>query len=54
MQRALGKRPRNVRNMAKYLVLYQAEGALSGISVSEMFARSTPEQTKAGLAAWQA
>jgi hypothetical protein len=30
--------------MKKYLVLYQAEGAPSAMSVSEMFARSTPEQ----------
>jgi len=40
--------------MKKYLVLYQSEGALSGVSVAEMFARSTPEQMKAGMAAWQA
>jgi hypothetical protein len=38
----------------KYLVLYQSEGALSGVSVAEMFARSTPEQMKAGMALWQA
>src|SRR5271163_2159502 len=40
--------------MAKYLVLYRAEGALSGISVAEMFASSTPEQMAAGMAAWKA
>lgn len=40
--------------MKKYLVLYRSEGALSGISVSEMFANSTPEQLKAGMGAWQA
>jgi hypothetical protein len=39
--------------MKKYLVLYQSEAALSGISVSEMFAKSTPEQMAAGMAAWQ-
>jgi hypothetical protein len=38
----------------KYLVLYRSEAALSGTSVAEMFARSTPEQIKAGMAAWQA
>jgi hypothetical protein len=41
-------------HMKKYLVLYRSEGALGGISVSEMFAKSTPEQMKAGMAAWQA
>jgi hypothetical protein len=40
--------------MAKYLVLYQSEAALTGMSVSEMFANSTPEQLAAGMAAWQA
>jgi hypothetical protein len=40
--------------MKKYLVLYQSEAALTGMSVSEMFANSTPEQMKAGMAAWQA
>ena len=40
--------------MKKYLVLYQAEGALSGLSVAEMFANSTPEQMAAGMAAWKA
>ncbi len=40
--------------MAKYLVLYRAEGALSGASAAEMFAKSTPEQMAAGMAAWQA
>jgi hypothetical protein len=39
--------------MKKYLVLYQSEAALSGISVSEMFARATPEQLEAGLGAWR-
>jgi hypothetical protein len=38
----------------KYLVLYRAEGAMSGVSVSEMFANSTPEQMAAGMAAWKA
>jgi hypothetical protein len=40
--------------MKKYLVLYRAEGAASGMSVTEMFAHSTPEQMAAGMAAWQA
>ncbi|MGD0362845.1 MAG: hypothetical protein ABSC93_18360 [Bryobacteraceae bacterium] len=40
--------------MKKYLVLYRSEGALSGITVSEMFASSTPEQLKAGMGAWRA
>jgi hypothetical protein len=40
--------------MKKYLVLYRAEGALSGASVAEMFANSTPEQMAAGMAAWKA
>jgi hypothetical protein len=41
--------------MNKYLVLYRSEAALSsGISVSEMFAKSTPEQMAAGMAAWRA
>jgi hypothetical protein len=39
--------------MKKYLVLYQSEAALSGVSVSEMFARATPEQLEAGLGAWR-
>lgn len=39
--------------MKKYLVVYHSEGALSGLSVTEMFAKSTPEQMKAGMAAWQ-
>jgi hypothetical protein len=41
--------------MNKYLVLYRSEAALtSGISVSEMFSKSTPEQMAAGMAAWRA
>jgi hypothetical protein len=40
--------------MNKYLVLYRSEAAVSsGISVSEMFSKSTPEQLAAGMAAWQ-
>jgi hypothetical protein len=39
--------------MRKYLVLYQTEAALSGMSASEMFANSTPEQLAAGMGAWQ-
>jgi hypothetical protein len=39
--------------MKKYLVLYQSDAALSGVSVSEMFARATPEQLEAGLGAWR-
>ena|SRR5580692_1212537 len=39
--------------MKKYLVLYQSEAALSGVSVSEMFARATPEQLEAGMGAWR-
>jgi hypothetical protein len=34
-------------------VLYQSEAAMGGMSVSEMFANSTPEQLAAGMAAWQ-
>jgi hypothetical protein len=41
-------------HMHKYLVLYRSEGALSGMTVSEMFASSTPEQMKAGMGAWRA
>jgi hypothetical protein len=41
--------------MKKYLVLYHSQAALtSGVTVSEMFAKSTPEQMAAGMAAWQA
>ena len=40
--------------MSKYLVLYQSEAALTGMSVSEMFKNTTPEQMAAGMAAWQA
>lgn len=40
--------------MKKYLVLYRSEAALTGMSVSEMFANSTPGQMQAGMAAWQA
>ncbi len=40
--------------MRNYLVLYQSEGALRGVSVAEMFARSSLEQLKAGMALWQA
>jgi hypothetical protein len=40
--------------MKKFLVLYQSDAALTGSSVSEMFASVTPEQMKAGMAAWQA
>ena len=40
--------------MNKYLVLYRSESVLNGITVSEMFARSTPEQMEAGMAAWRA
>jgi hypothetical protein len=39
--------------MNKYLVLYQSDAALSGVSVSEMFANTPPEQMAAGMAAWQ-
>jgi hypothetical protein len=39
--------------MRKYLAQYQSEAALGGISVSEMFANSTPEQFAAGMAVWQ-
>ena len=44
----------DVTNMSKYLVLYRSEGALTGTSVSEMFAKTTPEQLAAGMGAWQA
>jgi hypothetical protein len=40
--------------VSKFLVLYQSEAALAGMTVSEMFANSTPEQMAAGMAAWQA
>ena len=40
--------------MSKYLVLYQSEAALSGVSVTEMLAKSTPGQMAAGMAAWHA
>ena len=40
--------------MKKYLVLYQSEGTPGGMSVSEMMANVSPEQMKAGMAAWQA
>jgi hypothetical protein len=40
--------------MKKYLVLYRSEGALSGVSVSEMMANTTPEQMAAGMAVWRA
>ncbi len=40
--------------MKKYLVVYHSEAALSGMSVSEMFAKTTPEQMAAGMAAWRA
>lgn len=40
--------------MSKFLVLYRSEGALTGISVSEMLANTPPEQMKAGMAAWNA
>jgi hypothetical protein len=41
--------------MKKYLVLYQSEAAAAGgPSVAEMFANTTPEQLKAGMAMWQA
>src|SRR5277367_4425775 len=40
--------------MNKYLVLYHSEGALSGMSVSEMIANTPPEQMAAGMALWEA
>jgi len=40
--------------MKKYLVLYRSDAALSGVSASEMFAKSTPEQMQAGMAVWRA
>jgi hypothetical protein len=40
--------------MNTYLVLYRSEAALRGMTVSEMFAKSTPEQMEAGMAAWRA
>jgi hypothetical protein len=40
--------------MNRYLVLYHSEGALAGMTVSEMFANATPEQMAAGMAAWKA
>jgi len=42
-----------VTHMNKYLVLYRSEGALSGMSVAEMFANTPPEQLAAGMAAWR-
>jgi hypothetical protein len=40
--------------MNKYLVLYRSEAALTGMSVSEMFANTPPDQMAAGMAAWAA
>ena len=40
--------------MNKYLVLYRSEGALAGMSVSEMIANTPPEQMAAGMALWRA
>ena len=40
--------------MKKYLILYQSDAALGGVSVSEMMANSTPEQMQAGMALWRA
>ena len=40
--------------MKRFLVLYRSEAALNGMSASEMFARATPEQMKAGMGAWHA
>ena len=36
------------------MVLYRSEAALSGVSVTDMFTKSSPEQLAAGMAAWQA
>lgn len=43
-----------INHMHRYLILYQSQAALSGPSVSEMFANTPPEQMAAGMAAWQA
>jgi len=40
--------------MNKYLVLYRSEGALTGMSVAEMIAKTPPEQMAAGMALWEA
>ena len=40
--------------MNKYLVLYKSDGPMNGMSVSEMFANTPPEQMAKGMAAWQA
>jgi hypothetical protein len=46
--------PLTLQPMKKYLVLYQSEAAAAGgPSVSEMFAKTPPEQMKAGMAMWQ-
>jgi hypothetical protein len=44
----------DVTNMSKYLVLYRSEGALTGPSVSEMMAKTAPEQLAAGMGVWRA
>jgi hypothetical protein len=40
--------------MSKYVVLYRSEAALEGVSISEMFANTPPEQMEAGMAMWKA
>jgi hypothetical protein len=40
--------------MKKYLILYRSEAALSGMTVTEMIAKTTPEQMAAGMAVWRA
>lgn len=40
--------------MKKYLVLYRSDAAMSGMSASEMFANTPPEQLEAGMAMWAA
>ena len=44
----------DMKHMKKFLLLYQSEGIPGGMSVSAMMASVSPEQMKAGMAAWQA
>jgi hypothetical protein len=39
--------------MKKYLILYRSEAALGGMTVTEMLAKTTPDQMAAGMAVWR-
>jgi hypothetical protein len=46
---------RQLTSMKKFLVLYQSEAAAAGgLSVSEMIAKTPPEQMQKGMAMWRA